>query len=42
MTLFDRNQANPLLLRTPPGTAEYTMHADEKDGVPVLVCTGTV
>ncbi|CAN5908613.1 hypothetical protein BH11BAC7_BH11BAC7_23800 [soil metagenome] len=29
----------PMQLKTPPGTSEYTMHADEKEGVPVLVCT---
>lgn len=29
----------PLKLKTPPGTAEYTMHVDEKDGKEVLVCT---
>jgi len=26
-------------LKTPPGTSEYTMHVDEKDGKEVLVCT---
>jgi hypothetical protein len=30
---------DPWQLTTPPGTSEYTMHKDEKDGVPVLVCT---
>lgn len=29
----------PLLLRTPPLTSEYTMHVDEKDGRELLVCT---
>ena len=29
----------PLKLKTPPGTSEYTMHKDEKDGKEVLVCT---
>ncbi|MEO5642485.1 MAG: DUF6855 family protein [Bacteroidia bacterium] len=29
----------PMQLKTPPGTSEYTMHADEKEGVPILVCT---
>ena len=28
-----------MVLRTPPGTSEYTMHLDERDGVRVLVCT---
>ena len=27
------------MLKTAPGTADYTMHVDEKDGVPILVCT---
>jgi hypothetical protein len=39
MTKLDRTKANPWVLNTPPGTAEYTMHVDEKDGVKVLVCT---
>jgi hypothetical protein len=30
---------NPLLLKTPPLSSEYTMHVDEKDGKEVLVCT---
>ena len=30
---------NPLTLKTPPQTSEYTMHVDEKDGKEVLVCT---
>ena len=29
----------PTQLLTPPGTSEYTMHADEKDGREILVCT---
>ncbi len=29
----------PLELTTPPGTASYSMHVDEKDGVDILVCT---
>jgi hypothetical protein len=29
----------PMLLKTPPLTSEYTMHADEKDGKEILVCT---
>jgi hypothetical protein len=29
----------PLHLKTPPGTSEYTMHTDEKDGMEILVCT---
>lgn len=30
---------NPLTLKTPPLTSEYTMHVDEKDGKDILVCT---
>ncbi|MBI1266175.1 MAG: hypothetical protein GC193_01965 [Cryomorphaceae bacterium] len=30
---------NPLVLKTPPLSSEYTMHVDEKDGKQVLVCT---
>jgi len=30
---------NPLTLKTPPLTSEYTMHVDVKDGQEVLVCT---
>ena len=29
----------PFKLKTPPGTSEYTMHKDEKDGKEILVCT---
>lgn len=29
----------PMKLKTPPQTAEYTMHTDEKDGKEILVCT---
>lgn len=30
---------NPLVLKTPPLSSEYTMHVDEKDGKDILVCT---
>lgn len=30
---------NPLVLKTPPGSSEYTMHVEEKDGQDILVCT---
>lgn len=30
---------NPLSLKTPPQSSEYTMHVDEKDGKEILVCT---
>ena len=39
MTKLDRTKADPWMLKTPPGTSEYTLNMDEKDGVRVLVCT---
>lgn len=39
MNTFDRTKENPLVLKTPPGTTEYTMHVENKDGQRVLVCT---
>ena len=30
---------NPMVLKTPPLSSEYTMHVEEKNGVEVLVCT---
>lgn len=30
---------NPLALKTPPLTSEYTMHTDVIDGAEILVCT---
>ncbi|WP_121812639.1 DUF6855 family protein [Mucilaginibacter kameinonensis] len=30
---------NPMALKTPPLTSDYTMHLDTKDGKPILVCT---
>jgi hypothetical protein len=29
---------NPMALKTPPLTSDYTMHLDTKDGKPILVC----
>lgn len=34
-----RSRNDPWCLKTPPGTSDYLMHTDEKDGKPVLVCT---
>lgn len=31
--------SNPITLKTPPLSSEYTMHVDEKDGREILVCT---
>lgn len=39
MRPFNRTKANPLALKTAPGTAEFTMHTDVKDGLDILVCT---
>ena len=36
---FEKSKDDPWKLKTPPGTSEYTMHADEKDGVKAVVCT---
>jgi hypothetical protein len=36
---LERSKTDPWVLKTAPGTAEYTMHTDQKDGVRVLVCT---
>ncbi|QEM12543.1 DUF6855 family protein [Mucilaginibacter rubeus] len=30
---------NPMALKTPPLTSDYTMHLDTKDNKPILVCT---
>ncbi len=30
---------NPLVLKTPPLTSEYTMHIEDKNGSEILVCT---
>lgn len=40
MTIMEkRTKDSPWQLTTPPGTSEYSMHVDEKDGKEVLVCT---
>ncbi|MEP6619708.1 MAG: DUF6855 family protein [bacterium] len=39
MAKVDRTKDNPWTLKTPPGTSEYTMHTDEKNGAKVIVCT---
>lgn len=38
-TLPTRKKDNPWKLKTPPGTSEFTMHTDEKNGMQILVCT---
>ena len=39
MAILDCTKENPWILKTPPGSSQYTMHVDEKDGQTVLVCT---
>ena len=39
MIALNHTKNDPWKLKTPPGTAEYTMHVDTKDGRQVLVCT---
>ena len=40
MSLMEkRTKDKPWKLKTPPGSSEYTMHVEEKDGKEVLVCT---
>lgn len=34
-----RTKDNPWKLKTPPGTSEYEMYVDTKDGKEILVCT---
>jgi hypothetical protein len=36
MALPNRTKENPWHLKTPPGTSEYTMHVEEKDGTGAL------
>jgi hypothetical protein len=38
-TSLSRTKDNPWKLNTPPGTSQFTMHTDEKDGKKILVCT---
>jgi hypothetical protein len=34
----DGTKGNPWVLKTPPGTSEYTLYRDETQNLPVLVC----
>lgn len=36
---MNNTKDNPIQLKTPPLTSEYTMHKDIKDGKEILVCT---
>lgn len=37
--MVNRTKENPWHLKTPPGTSDYTIHVDEKEGTRILVCT---
>lgn len=37
--LGEGSPEDPWVLKTPPGTSEYTMHTDESSDPPALVCT---
>ena len=39
MTYKIGTNAQPMVLKTPPLSSEYTMHAEVKDGQDILVCT---
>ena len=39
MTSKKGTRENPWRLRTPPGTSEYDMYKDARDGTEILVCT---
>ena len=39
MATLNRTKENPWQLKTAPGTSEYTIHIEEKDGKSVLACT---
>jgi hypothetical protein len=38
MATLDHTKDNPWVLKTPPRTAEYTMHVEEKDSKRILIC----
>lgn len=35
----NRTKNSPWKLKTPPGTSEFTVHVDAKDGKSILICT---
>ncbi len=39
MTALVLDKADPWRLHTPPGTSDYTMHVETRDGARVLACT---
>jgi hypothetical protein len=38
MQMADGTKDDPWVLKTPPGTSEYTMYRDESREPPALVC----
>jgi hypothetical protein len=36
---ISRTKKNPWKLKTPPGTSDYEMYIEEKDGKKIIVCT---
>jgi hypothetical protein len=38
MNQGEGTKENPWRLKTPPGTSDYVMYKEEKDGNPILVC----
>ena len=39
MAMESRTKENPWKLKTPPGTSDYEMYIDQKDGKKIIVCT---
>ncbi|MGZ5550235.1 MAG: DUF6855 family protein [Nitrososphaeraceae archaeon] len=39
MAIVSRTKENPWKLKTPPGTSDYEMYIDEKEGKKIIVCT---
>jgi hypothetical protein len=39
MATISRTKENPWKLKTPPGTSDYEMYIEEKDGKKIIVCT---
>lgn len=39
MAIESRTKENPWKLKTPPGSSDYEMYVDEKEGKKIIVCT---
>ncbi|MGZ5501770.1 MAG: DUF6855 family protein, partial [Nitrososphaeraceae archaeon] len=39
MAIVSGTKENPWKLKTPPGTSDYEMYIDEKEGKKIIVCT---